>query len=346
MTRLLPILSCLSLIGTTLWGADPYGTVIEEWAEDPDSIETGPSVFVDGDLIVGGSSPSHSVDTVMYGGLDVTGNSTNNVVVFGSYTSKASNGMPEGNGSRLVWHPGKSAFRVGYAFLGTGDDSNIGYHSSAIGNKALASGASSVAIGNSAEATGLNGLAVGFGSEATGQNSSAFGFGASSTGYGSLAFGRSGEATNNDAVAFSYAEATGSGAIAAGYSALAQGSDSVAFGYATQAIGDRSHSINGYTIANGQYSFAAGLMTNAEAYNSFVVGRYNRSLDSNDSVPNATAWEDDDPVFEIGIGNGQSGHVDQYKNAVTVYKNGDVDIAGAITVKSYAGDISMGIYGN
>ena len=79
-----------------------------------------------------------------------------------------------GAGTRMMFYPGKAAFRAGQvgtlysqwgAFLGNGgadwDDANIGVGSVALGSNALASGARSLAIGSYALATGDGSVAIG-----------------------------------------------------------------------------------------------------------------------------------------------------------------------------------------
>lgn len=124
--------------------------------------------------------------------------------------------------------------------------------------------------------------------------------------------------------------------IAGGYNSRTDGEASVALGFNAQAVGDHSAALNGYTIANGDHSLAVGHDTTAEAYASVVIGQYNLGLDASGAPPNATAWEADDPVFEVGIGNGIVSDPDEKKNALTVYKD------GSILVGVRQGDVQMG----
>ncbi|MDP5171765.1 MAG: tail fiber domain-containing protein, partial [Bacteroidia bacterium] len=68
--------------------------------------------------------------------------------------------------------------------------------------------------------------------------------------------------------------------------------------------------------AQAIYSVAIGNAVQAQSYSSTAIGRYNVGGGS------ATAWNANDPVFEIGIGSGPSSTA----NAITVQKDGDVGI--------------------
>ena len=73
--------------------------------------------------------------------------SGNNGVLF---TGNLNNGVPlgiKGEGTRLVWHPGKAAFRAGYVQRKQWDDENIGLYSVAMGYNPSANGLASVAAG-------------------------------------------------------------------------------------------------------------------------------------------------------------------------------------------------------
>ena len=147
-------------------------------------------------------------------------------------------GIPaEGAGTRLMWYPGKAAFRAG-AVEGVGsnawDDANIGYHSFATGRNTTASGTWSTALGR-------NTTASGFGSTALGRYTTASGFYSTATGYGTTA--------------------SGSRSTAMGEDTTASGSSSTAMGWSTTAI--------------GSYSTAMGDRTTAQAYASLVLGRWN-----------------------------------------------------------------------
>jgi len=109
--------------------------------------------------------------------------------VFGG--SVTGSGVPrEGAGTRMMWYPGKAAFRAG-AINGTQwDDANIGQYSVALGLDVRALGDNSFAAGNRVVAANTGTFAFGEDVTATGANSVAIGYKAStSTGAGSPRLG-------------------------------------------------------------------------------------------------------------------------------------------------------------
>jgi hypothetical protein len=65
------------------------------------------------------------------------------------------------SGYRMMWYPGKVAFRAGGVNGNMWDDVNIGFYSTATGSDTVASGNFSVAMGNSSEATQNAAVALG-----------------------------------------------------------------------------------------------------------------------------------------------------------------------------------------
>lgn len=106
-------------------------------------------------------------------------------------TSSVSGSIPAtGGGVRMMWYPGKYAFRAGYpANSLVWNDANIGTGSVAMGFNTLASGNYSTAIGHSAEATGDYSFAQGSYTEANGKYSAAVGRFATADGEISTALG-------------------------------------------------------------------------------------------------------------------------------------------------------------
>lgn len=88
------------------------------------------------------------------------------------------------------------------------------------------------------------------------------------------------------------------------------------------------------TLASGYGSFSAGYSTTAQSYASFVVGRYNRTS----VYYNDYDWEPTDPLFVVGNGTGVDNDPNAQRDALVVYKNGNVRISKA------QGDISMGAF--
>jgi hypothetical protein len=99
-------------------------------------------------------------------------------------------GIPiEGGGTRMMWYPGKAAFRAGYVYSDNWDDSNIGEYSIAMGQSTTASGFNSTALGSSTLASGPGSTAMGVATGARGAYSTAMGFYASAYGNYSTAMG-------------------------------------------------------------------------------------------------------------------------------------------------------------
>jgi len=146
----------------------------------------------------------------------------------------------EGAGTRMMWYPGKAAFRAGYAYNNKWDDSNIGLISTAMGYNTTAFGNASTAIGEFTEAIGDISTAMGGWTKAIGDNSTAIG---------------------------KESEAHGVGSTAMGYSTRAIGDFSTAMGYASRASGEYSTSMGWYTVAKSYASLAIGKYNYAGPYN-------------------------------------------------------------------------------
>ncbi len=86
----------------------------------------------------------------------------------------------EGAGTRLLWHPGKAAFRAGRVGFGMSegtewDDAAVGAYSAAVGVNTRASGRGGVALGQGTAAAGNQSFAAGYRTTARGLRSVAFG---------------------------------------------------------------------------------------------------------------------------------------------------------------------------
>jgi hypothetical protein len=106
-------------------------------------------------------------------------------------------------GRRLIWYPGRAAFRVGGVTGPQWDNDSIGGYSIAGGFNTKAKGNFSIAFGYSSEATAENSVALGSSAQANGQFSVALGP-TSATGYGSFSAGFDSYATNTGSVAVGY----------------------------------------------------------------------------------------------------------------------------------------------
>ncbi|MEZ5294392.1 MAG: tail fiber domain-containing protein [Vicinamibacterales bacterium] len=114
-----------------------------------------------------------------------------------------------GRGVRMMWYPGKAAFRVGEDRIGMWDDSAIGYGSVAMGNNPLAAGNFSVAIGRDAAATAVDAVALGFNTQASGDKSVAIGNLSIAAGFGSVALGTNARTSTNGFGSFVFGDASG-----------------------------------------------------------------------------------------------------------------------------------------
>jgi hypothetical protein len=96
----------------------------------------------------------------------------------------------EGSGTRMMWYPGKAAFRAGTITGTQWDDANIGMYSVAFGNNVRASGDYAAAFGNNSTAANSSSFAAGDGATATGAASVAMGWAAHTNArQGSFVFG-------------------------------------------------------------------------------------------------------------------------------------------------------------
>lgn len=82
----------------------------------------------------------------------------------------------EGSGTRLLWYPGKAAFRAGYINGTQWDDANTGAYSAATGYNVRASGDYSLAQGYSTTAANTGSVAIGQYCTASGAASVALGY--------------------------------------------------------------------------------------------------------------------------------------------------------------------------
>ncbi|MEJ2217599.1 MAG: tail fiber domain-containing protein [Gemmatimonadota bacterium] len=113
----------------------------------------------------------------------------------------------QGVGVRLMWYPGKGAFRAGRVtnnYGGTGtewDDANIGDLSVAMGDRVMASGNTSIALGLAAQATGQYAVALGYAPIASGYGTTAMGSGAVASGIDASALGAAATASGDYSLA-------------------------------------------------------------------------------------------------------------------------------------------------
>ncbi|PSQ69937.1 MAG: hypothetical protein BRD26_05570 [Bacteroidetes bacterium QH_1_64_81] len=128
--------------------------------------------------------------TIEDAGGDVVLESYDDGALLAPYVSSGAGAIPAtGRGTRMMWYPGKGAFRAGYVSGSQWDDSNIGSWSVAFGVNTTASGDGSTAMGSNTTAFGERSTAMGFITSAGGASSTAMGNQTYASGDGSTAMG-------------------------------------------------------------------------------------------------------------------------------------------------------------
>lgn len=150
----------------------------------------------------------------------------------GSTTFFTGNVPVSGEGRRMMWFPGKAAFRVGYVAGVNWDKDSIGYWSFASGNNTRAVGTSSTALGENTIASGSTATSMGNATIASG-------LGSTSMGYSTKGIGNT--------------------STSLGYSTIASGAVSTSIGLSTTASGDYSTSMGNNTIAKSDNSLVIGI---------------------------------------------------------------------------------------
>jgi hypothetical protein len=209
---------------------------------------------------------SFSLGTAYSGGRTITANSgpveingTDGLLSQGTYMSGTAL-QSSGAGTRLLWYPKKSAFRVGTVANTEWNDANIGAHSISMGMNTIASGERSVSFGRGSIASGTNSTAMGSNTEASGDYSVAMGSVTKSTADASTSMGY-------------LTEANGAASTAMGNETTASGSAATALGNQTTANGDASFASGASTTASGTASTAMGVLASTNNFmGSFVIG--------------------------------------------------------------------------
>jgi hypothetical protein len=116
--------------------------------------------------------------------------------------------------------------------------------------------------------------------------------------------------------------ASGANSTAFGNGTSASQPNSTAFGVNSVASGAQSTAFGNGTMAPGDSSTSIGIGTKSGSYASTAMGRWNTGLGS------PISWIASDPLFEIG--NGVSSTAPS--NALTVFKNGNMQLQGNLTL--------------
>ena len=242
--------------------------------------------------------------------VELGSSTTKGFLVTGVYDFNSTVPNP-GAGSRIMFYPGKGAFRAGVVTGTQWNDENVGQLSTALGFNTIASYLGT-AMGYHATASGSAAIAIG-------QNSIASGFHSIVLGENNLAPGNNGICIGNST------QAAGTLSIAMGTNTAATAIFSTALGKNTLASGENTTAMGHYTIASGIYATSLGTYTKAKGYSSTVIGMYNDSiLTSNQTVVTPTT-----PLFIIGNGDNTSSRT----NALVVQKNGNVGLGITPTEK-------------
>jgi hypothetical protein len=132
-----------------------------------------------------------------------------------------------------------------------------------------------------------------------------------------------------------YSVAFGDNSRASGGFSTASGGFTEADGYGSVALGHSTQANHYYTtasgrtaIADGYASVAMGYYTTAQPYASTVFGRFNE-ISGNPDTP-----IDTDPIFIVGNGTSTIAR----NNALTVYRNGNMEVDGDVTAARFFGD--------
>ena len=180
-----------------------------------------------------------------------------------------------GPGSRMMWHPGKVAFRAGRAVGSRWDDASVGLASVAFGEGTTASGIRSTAMGFNTTASHNDSTAMGQATTASGFMSTAMGFATTASGQASTAMGSGTIASDETSTAIGIdTDSSGIASLAGGIQSVASGNAALAFGNGARAIGINSVALGTRPSAgNGSFVFAdsSSLVTLPTSPNQFAV---------------------------------------------------------------------------
>lgn len=161
---------------------------------------------------------------------------------------------PIGAGARMIWYPGKAAFRAGANF-DKWEDQEIGRFTFASGFNTEASGDFSTAFGDRSSATGEFSISGGFVNNAKGKSAIALGYSNDAHQDHSIALGHTSQAFNPFSIAIgSSATATGDYAVAFGHHTIAKANFGIAVGLFNNSFDQPNGSLTDrlFQVGNGQ----------------------------------------------------------------------------------------------
>jgi hypothetical protein len=210
-----------------------------------------------------------------------------NMVVKGGFGT-GPNLSESGDGAKLIWHPKKAAFRVGFIESTDWDQTLMGENSAAFGHESVASGPGSSAFGSFSIASGSTAFAAGNNAAATNSGSIAFGNGTFASGVGSMAFGEGSTSSGDYAITFGVATlAGGINSMALGFQTNSAGDYSTAMGYQTSTAGFYATSTGYFTTASGNNSTAMGNRVSTDGKEgAFIIGDNSTVTPTNSILPN------------------------------------------------------------
>jgi len=262
--------------------------------------------------------------------------------VQGTFNSINNSITSRGPGTRMIFSPKNSTFRVGTVQSTQWDDAYVGDYSAAFGlnttakgDYSFAQGANcrsyanySITFGNSNTAGDISNVSMGeyavsFGQSNTSSGNRSFTMGNNNiaAGLASTAFGTSNTANGAYSFVGGLNSKTGTN--------TSEGAYSFGFGNTVQTKGDFSFAIGSNSISVGNNSFACGDNTYAGAYQTFVLGQWNSSGFST-GASNLSSWVGTDAAFVIGNGTSTVARSD----AFYILKNGNGWMAGTLTQAS------------
>jgi hypothetical protein len=282
-----------------------------------------------------------------------------------------------GVGTRIMWIPSRSAFRVGTVGSDAPtiwNDVNIGLFSFATGYNAKASGRRSIAMGYNTTASGEASSAIGTVAIASGDYSTAMGLFTTASGGASTAMGLFTTASGNNSMAMGIgttasgeeAIAIGSGStMASGYQSTAMGNNTVAsgtnstsmgnttissgfnstsIGYKTKAISKNSVAMGDSSIANGIASTAMGYRTNASGENSTSMGYKTKAIGKNSVAMGDSSIANRYVSMAMGSHTKASGDFSTAMGETTTASGSISTAMGASTIADGHISTAMGLY--